>query len=711
MFLLIVLFAGPSLERSTESIEPDWVLVLLDRTQSMTVADAAGETPGVHTTRDAQLRSALEASKESFASLAEGREIRWFGIGESAHELRVDENGLPILGDPSSRRTRLGGAIKESLRRSAARPLAGMLVVSDGRSLDLPDRALLRPLSNAGAPLHTVLLGSTGQAVDVAIRTVSAPKVAYKDDPAPVTVEFFGIGEGPGLSGELRLLDETTGGVLATQSIEGKSGIFDATIVHKPEHDGQQRWRVEFVPNTPDLITVNNSASVSLDIVDRPVRVLYLDGYPRWEQRYLRNLLIREATVESSNLMLAANRRYIQEGDLEVTTLPISPEEWAKYDVVILGDLDPGVLTPEQTEQIRLFVADEGGGIVWIGGESDTPSSWWSTPLAALLPFSRPAQSIPSLNLPVHVFPTAEADRLGVLRLGAEDRAAEWPQELSDSGVGWSALHWAQRIDSRLLKPTASVLAYANPISEEPAVPLVLTMRYGAGRVVYIATDEIWRWRYGRGEVLYERFWIQILRLLGREHLIRGDDGFRLSAASDTIMVGDALPIVLEIIDQSLLETAPEALRLRIEANDATIDIASTIDLELRATPGDPGRYDALWTPPAAGGWTIIAADPTLQIPGQPAASIGIQATRPGGELLDPRPDHDLLRTLAEMTGGRAFEADELPTISDSGIFPSRSVRRIATEREALWDTPLAFALLLILAGTEWIGRRIMRVM
>jgi len=594
LVLLAVLIAGPILEKRFEATEPDWLIVLLDRSESMTVEDVRTEEGA--RSRDDQLRAAVEVARTVLEESDEPREIHWFGFGGDAFELPVSEGGSPLLAPPVSKHTSLGNALQRALDRAAARPLAGVLVLSDGRTTDVPGKPTLRALQSAGAPVHVVPLGSTGTVTDTAVRSVSAPRVAYRDDPVPVVVDLSVLGDTAGLGGELRLIDGATDGVLETQRVDLSGGETSFTISTRTLEPGEHSWRVEFVSDAPDLVDSNNRGTVDLRIVDRPLRVLYIDGYPRWEQRYLRNLLIRESTVDSSNLMLAANRRYLQDGDIGITSFPSSPGEWSQYDVVVLGDVDPGVLSDDQIEMIRLFVAEQGGGVVWIGGESFTPRSWWSTPLAALIPFSRPALGMGVIGEPVQVHPTADAARLGVLRLDDTDETG-WPAELTDPLVGWSPLHWVQRVDPGMLKPTAQVLASAGPIAGAPRWPLVMTMRYGAGRSVYIATDEIWRWRYGRGEILYERFWIQIMRLLGRERLSRGDAGYSIAASADTVVVGDPVAVTLEIQDQSLLETIPAVLRVRATAETprsafrttSSFSSAGTV-LTAGATPGSGRR-------------------------------------------------------------------------------------------------------------------------
>src|SRR5690606_24860472 len=156
---------------------------------------------------------------------------------------------------------------------------------------------------------------------------------------------------------------------------------------------------------------------------------------------------------------------------------------------------------------------------------------------------------------------------LGVLRLaeGPDESGSWWPQRLSDAGTGWSQLRYAQRIEPRSLKPTAEVLATAVPAAGgAEATPLVLSMRYGAGRVLYVGTDEVWRWRYGRGEFYPERFWLQMVRLLGRERLARAGKSAVLNVTPMRGEVGRPMRIGVELIDQMLLDAAPPNLRARI---------------------------------------------------------------------------------------------------------------------------------------------------
>lgn len=703
LITLVVLACGPRLVDRTETVERDWVVALVDRSASLTVEDAPADTG--RRSRDAQLRAALEASGQTWSGVAEDREVVWLGFDAGVFDLpRAPESGAPALEAPEGAATSLRSALDEALRRAAARPLSAVVLFSDGRSLDDPSRAAVRRLQAERVPVHVVPLGSERPVGDVALRRVESPRIAFVNDVAPVSVEIDRVGQTGG--GVVRLVEKSTGRTLAEQRIEPGEGETAVTLTHNAIDAGRSTWVVEVIPEGADLIAGNNSAEVMIELVDRPMRVLYIDGYPRWEQRYLKNLLIREQSIVSSNLLLAPDRRFIQEGDVELDALPDSPERWADYDVVVLGDVQPDVFTRSQLEQLRDHVATRGGGLIWIAGPSATPSRWWDTPLADLLPIVSSAGSPGPIGVPVVMRPTQLAERTGALRL-SDDAESGWPADLADPSVGWSQLRWAQRIDPSDLKPAAEPLAYADaPSARDAEWPLVVSMRYGAGRSLYVATDEIWRWRYGRGELLPERFWLQLVRMLGRESLARSQRDAALEVAPRRATVEQPVRISVELLDQSLIDAGFGSIALRIAREDAQGD--SETELVLRPEEGAgraSQRFSAIWTPGESGVFVARVVEPGLTAMGLEER---IVVSRPDDELRRPEADHALLARLSEETGGRVFEIDQLDELPRE--LPNRRVTLVQERFETLWDTPLALIIVISLAATEWIGRKVLRL-
>src|SRR5262249_29379042 len=155
-------------------------------------------------------------------------------------------------------------------------------------------------------------------------------------------------------------------------------------------------------------------------------------------------------------------------------------------------------------------VAQRGAGLLWIAGERYMPATYVGTALADLVPM-RGSLNLPTIGAPVTMSPTPLADRLGVLRLALGSEVG-WPKELKGPASSWSQIFGAQRIEPGQLKPAAEVLAQTTAEVGGGHLPLVIDMRYGAGQSIYVATDEIWRWRYGRGEALPDQFWVQMIR-------------------------------------------------------------------------------------------------------------------------------------------------------------------------------------------------------
>lgn len=770
LLLLALLLCGPQLIKPNETEEKDWVLVLVDRSASLAIKDVAPQTDaGPRVSREDQLQAALRATEPVFRSLATDKVVLWLGFDGAAYDLPM-KAGRPELSSPVGRRTDVPRAIDQALRRAAARPISGVVVLSDGRSIEEPSRQLLRQLDAEKIPVFTVPLGSIAGTVDLAVRRATAPRYAFIRDQVPVEVEL--VRTGPPLTTPeksiVELVDLGTGATLETREItwdpinsatnapessgEPAEQSQRFTFVSKTTTAGEKKWEVRVRPaGAPagnggplaDMIEGNNRAELPIDLVDRPLRIAYFEGYPRWEYRYITSLLSREQSATSVIMLLAPGKRYIQEGTEKIDGPPRSREEWAKFDTIIMGDVWPGVFTNEQLTLLKERVAEGGAGLIWIGGEGATPGAWRGTPLADLLPMtlsestlSLSPSGLDSLPGPLVFNATPAADRLGVLRLSTKDENGSYfPREIADPASGWSRLFYTQNIDPSTLKPTAEVLATATPVNDAGGIdtaqsrPALLSMRYGAGRVLYVATDETWRWRYARGEFLPERFWIQLIRLLGRDSVSRQGRPAILEATPERAAVEQPVRIQVTLLDQSLMESAPPNLRVRVQrqaSSDAPIDSAqadefSELSLPLESASADSaaGRrtasakvYSTTWLPLASGRYRATAIDPLLvSIAGSdsPDLTARIEVWQTDDEMRRPQTDHAALTKLSESTGGKVLQVSELDQLQK--LLPNRRLKLSGDpEVHTLWDTPLALLLLVLLLTAEWIGRRLLRL-
>ncbi len=725
ILFIIALLAGPMLVVEDYRLEPDVLLVLVDRSRSMEIADVLPDGAGKPMSRDRMLREALAKDPSLFGpeKLGKDRRIIWLGFDGNTREIDAPTaDPQNMLAPPQGQATNLRTAIDQSLERAIGRPISGIVLFTDGRSPQATGGDLVTRLRQQRIGVYPVPLGSRETPLNFAITRIDAPDRAYVNDTIPITLQLERTPADAPFDParlSLRLIDPVTGRVLDER--RGDDITFDQPMRLTTESavTGKQTWTavVEYettadMPITQrELLTDDNPRDVEIELIDRPIRVLYVEGYPRWEYRYLKTLLMREKSIDSSLMLLSADRAFAQEGTSPITRLPMSMKEMEPYDVIIIGDVPASHFSSEQLEALRDHVDKTKAGIIWIGGEYAMPRSYDNTVLENLLPMREPgavARIDPSLGA-VSMAPQPMAAQLGVLRL-REDLRAEgrtrdliaWPRELP-------GFLWAQNVGP--LKPTAETLALSNDL-EGVQVPLVSRLRYGGGQSIYLASDETWRWRFGRGEHYFQQYWIQLIRMIARERLQRRDERVYLELSHRTVQLEQTVQLTLHVRDVLLLQRNLPRISVGVTRRD---DPAERIleRIELTATAGDQPanaeeaarEYTAQWR-------TNLEGDLALRViqPGLDDLNIAepITVLHPDDERRQPATDHPRLETLASETGGKVIAAANLDELI--ALVPKRAQRTPNDDREALWDSPLAMIFVLLLITVEWVGRKRIRL-
>lgn len=688
LIMLVLLAIGqPQWVARTELVEPDVVVVLLDRSASMTVADGVD---GERQIERGELLARVVEEEQPWGTLGENHDIAWYAFAERAH--RMDGPIDIDARDLSNEGTSIGRAVEDVLVHHAGQPIASIIVLSDGRSQAMDPNVVARLLER-GIRVHTIALGSTDVGPDWRIVKVDAPRVALLQDEVPIRVELASPLLG---SATVTLEDIETGLMLDRRKVTG--GDEDVWLRASGDEPGNRQWRVRIESPDVDPVPANNQRDFDIEFVDRAVRVLYVERSPRWEFRYLRNLLIREPTFDTSTFLLSAGPGFAQEGDSPIARLPRTAEEWEVYDVVILGDIAPESLPHEQQRSILDHVAEGGAGLLWLAGSEHMPRSWADSALGTLLPMRDP-DLVRVTTSPIHVQPTSDADRLGVFALRAQDATSAWAV-LGSPETLWAAQSISQLIDPTRLKPTSSVLLErVGSRAGEGSSPLAIMMRYGAGQSLYLGIDEVWRWRRNRAARYFDQFYIPVVRSLARGRADRHAP-MMLRLSPRPLRSGSPIDLSLQVRDQQLRERIGPTLPVRISDGSA-----STITTELQAgalgdryvgrVELDVGRYELT---------------PTAQPAGSGSTSFLFTVWDESDELLTTAVDHALLKSLSNQTGGThsAYQEDGWRDLAVH--VPSRDRITEHVKRRPIWDTPLAFGLIIGLMVAEWIGRRAIRL-
>lgn len=717
--LVGALLCRPTLVLQRNRVEPSQVVILVDESRSMARSDAlsvderARLATGTGAADDQTLASLsrldlaraalLKDDAAALRSVPSPNLLHLFGFAAALRDgppPTPPATAGPIAEalramTPDGDNSDVVGAIQTVLRREQNHRLSSIVLISDGQSTTSADVFDLIQLAQAqNVPIHALRVGSASPVTDVAIETVRAPESVFANDVLAVTARISAAGQPAETSVTVRLVDDATGRVLSEQPAAITPGAAgDVELRTRPTEPGVHRLRVEVIPLPDETETANNVELVDVTVADEKLRVLYVDGYPRYEYRFLKTALLRERTVQVSVLLLEADEGFIQEGTDPIRRFPETPEELSRYDLVLFGDVDPrgNWLSVAQMKMILDFVGNEGGGFGLIAGERHAPQRFLGTPLERLIPVRIDPESAgradAALTVGFHPRLTLEGQSSRLFRFSADRQESEAIFE------GFPDLYWFYRTLGP--KPGATVLLeHPTQQSAQGPMPLVVTGRYGAGKLFFQATDDTWLWRRHTGEFHHDAYWIQVARSLMPQRRLGQDRRMVIATDRRRYALGERIGVEVKVLDPDVVSTLTSTLAVRLTDAEG----APVARLEVRRLSDDADIFEGGLTAAAPGSF-VLAVESPLGIAERPA-STSIQVAALDLESRKPEANHELLRQICEGTGGRLIEADELATMMSA--IRDRSVQVPDDVTEPLWDSRLTVVLFILIITLEW---------
>ena len=428
------------------------------------------------------------------------------------------------------------------------------------------------------------------------------------------------------------------------------------------------------------------------------IRVLLVQGYPSYEYRYLRNMLARDPTIDLSTVLQDADLEYAEQDSTALRGFPVRPEELLNYDVVVLGDVNPATFSPSMMQNLVDFVDQpgKGGALVCIAGTRYMPLAYRDTPLARLLPIdvasarnTEPGQT------------AAEAFGLRPTDLGLASPSMQLGDTPAETRTLWAnlpPLYWV--LEATGLKPGARVLAEeAKRTGPDGRHWPVIVMHYvGAGKVLFHATDETWRWRWRVGDLLFARYWTQTLRYLSRAKLFEGNLKATLTTDRREYRRGEPVHLRVRFVDVRQAPPEDDGVTVILEHPGR-----QSRRVKLHRGAAGQGVFEGALGDLPIGSYHAWMAVPTLE--GRaPAADFTVIA--PPGEFERIQTDPVERRQAAERTKGAFYtlaDADHLLADLPEG----RQVPIEALPPKPLWNTWPLLCLFLVLLVTEWLLRKL----
>jgi len=512
--VIVTLFLlKPVIRYSRTTKEQKTVAVLMDVSESMSIRDA---TEG---------RSRLEAGLHLLRGerhgllrrLAEGQPVRLFSFGAFTAE---QDPRAPLRAE--HKLTAIGDALRDVVTRVGEASLCGVVLLSDGVNTAGEEPHLVA--RGLGVPVYTVVLGGMvgkrGRFLDVGI--ASAPHnlefIVNNEATLRVRVSNHGLSRFAPAERKLKLTLSGQGRELASTSVQlpAEDGVREVEVRYTPTETGIYKLTLSLPVLPGEVVKENNERSFTVRVTNPRIRTLLVEGVVRAEYRFLRRVLESDPNVELTSVVkLRRDRFYLQGVDPGIDLsrgLPSRKQDYAKFDVVVLGDIAADEFTAGQLQQLKDFVAD-GGGLLTMGGRNAYGSGGWAaSPLAEALPVRMRGPADGQTEQPF-VPRLTPAGRVHPVFAGCA--------ELFEEGTRRAELDGANRVAGA--KPGATVLAvHPGEMAGAEPMPVVAVQRFGAGRVLSLMADTTWKWKFqveAKGlESPYYRFWRQSLRwLAGRK--------------------------------------------------------------------------------------------------------------------------------------------------------------------------------------------------
>jgi uncharacterized membrane protein len=688
--LAVVLFClfRPTLVVRAAIPQQNVVAVLLDDSRSMQIPDWQGQPRGSYVRQEF-------GSPESplIKALSDRFLVRTFRFSSTAGRLEA-VNDLSFAGS----QTRLGAALDGAREELAGLPVSGIVLVSDGA--DTSESSLSEALLGLKAeklPVYTVGVGSTRLPRDVQIDRVSTPRTVLKDASLLVDV----VVTHTGYAGSTVTVDvEDEGRIVGSEKVQLPADGSPATarVRATASEPGPRLFKFRVAPLPDEVVTQNNVRETLIDVRDVREKILYFEGEPRFEMKFIRRAVDEDKNLQVVVLQRTADNKFMRIGvdgpDELVGGFPKTREELFSYRAIILGSIEAGAFSGDQLQMIADFVDRRGGGLLMLGGaRAFGEGGYGGTPVADALPLA--------IDPKTRASEPAELARLQIAptRAGQTHAATQIAATESASIARWKDLPQVTSVNAPLVPKPAATVLLSGTDERGRAQPILTWHQFGRGKAVALTLQDTWQWQMHASISLedqtHENYWRQLLRWL-----VDGVPGV-VEARSTTERVEPGEPVTIEatVLDKTYVELNDASVTARV-----TTPNGGSIDVPLEWTGDRDGLYRGRFVSSDPGTYEI-AVDSSR---GSDIVGSGVAFMRAGpsdAEFFDPTMHEAPLRRIADETSGRFYTTDNAAGLAEDVRYAGRGVTSV--EERELWNMPVILLLLVGLVCAEWGYRRV----
>jgi len=635
---------------------------------------------------------------------------------------------------PRGTETHLGDALQFLINKERGGPIAGIVVVTDGGNNageDVP--TVLKAVRDSHIAIYPVGVGSNKTVRNVRVLDLDAPERVYPGDDFSLTgyLQSFGLrgrqvtvqlvsqpAEGSAPEGQQRVEEERRVELPA----DGLTKPIDFELT--PEEVGRREYILRVKPPAEDKNDKDNQKSAIVESIDRRMKILLVAGGPTREYRFLRNQIFRDEDTILHVLLQTAEVGVSQESDELLFEFPQLPDELFEYDCIVAFDPDWQALETNQVELLERFVAEKAGGLVVVAGPIYTPE--WSR--------TRRGRDR-RVDIVKNLYPVVFYNQGGAtLSLGHFGGTAAWPLQFTDEGTSadflwladdqiaseeaWSVFDGVYGFyKAKDPKPGAKVFArFSDPdTSIDNELPIYMAGHfYGAGRVFFQASGEMWRLR-ALDVTYFEQYYTKLIRWASQGRLLRDSSRGVLLVDKERGLLGDHIGIQAILTDAQHQPLADETVNAILVSPDGT---RKSIELRQVKDAARDGMFAGQFTALQDGDYLV-----ELQVPQTAEEVLLTQTVRvriPALEIENPKRDDALLKEVAQLSQGQYYIGLTTATNRGGNRAPLTSYLEPQDQQTTLPGTPdpdfeeklMAWLIGLICGALclEWLLRRLARL-
>ena len=689
--LLVTLLLRPVVVVSSVIPRSSYVAIVVDDSVSMKLRDMPDGSARIDSVKQALLSS----GQNSFLNRLDAKfKTNLYGFSSGLNRLK---GGDDLFAE--GRTSDLAGALEETIKRSSGMPLSAVVLATDGASNVPRDlAATLRELRARDIPVFTVGVGNTARPMDAELTRINIPRRVLVG--SRVNIETY-----VGLSGyqatKVLLGVREDGRAIKTEEVNLRGNDTQAVNLEiTPTTPGIHRYTVEITPLDGELTVENNKQDSLVEVIAGPLRLLHVEGEPRWELGKIReSLALNEKNITLVSLQRTGENKFYRQGISNQTELatgfPTTEEELFSYHGLVIGSVEAGFFTADQLRSIEAFVARRGGGLLAVGGRlAFDGGKYKGTTIDDLLPVSLTGGPVDDANSFAPIYKpilTGAGQTHPITRL-QDDRGANqkaW-NELPPISVSQVLAN---------VKPGASVLLEARRVEAggPQTAPLLVQQRYGRGQTLALTASDTWRWRMRMDSKnnAHETFWRQMLRYV----VSNTPNQIEIGAEKDVYSMDDTVNIVADIRDKKFNPvgdaqatarvTKPSGLVLDVPLKFTTLNNVNTYAGEFKADELGDHRIE------------LIGNSAGL---GPLSARSSILVSDLNREYYSAAQNSDLLKRISAETGGKYYTPAEAQSLLDDLTYRQTPYSERVTKD--LWDMPINFMLIVGLLSAEWFLRK-----